>query len=166
MISRPARPSLHATAVELTCGLHRAGVLLQGVPGAGKSALALQLISGPAQCTATGETVTARLVSDDQVVVDKAAGIVTLSAPQRLHGLLEVRGIGVVRLPAVSSPVPLDIVIDHREQHLLERMPRPQYVNIGNGRFVLYRLDFSRWDAATRVRLICALHWGQITLVD
>lgn len=166
MTSRPAKPSLHASAVELQCGSHRAGVLLQGEPGAGKSALALQLISRPAPNPATGEIITAQLVSDDQVVVDTAYSTVTLSAPQRLLGLLEVRGIGIMRLPAVSSPVPLDIVINHREQHLLERMPRPQCIDIGSDRFVLHHLDFSRWDAAIRVQLICALHWGQVTLLD
>ncbi len=166
-MTAPSRqPAVHATAVELASGKQRAGVLLQGAPGSGKSSLALQLISTPGPNLATGEPVTARLVSDDQVVLGNDGGTVTLTAPSQLFGLIEVRGLGIVRLMIPSSPVPLDLVIHHREQHLIERMPEPQHIEIAGGRFALYHLDFSRTDAAARVRLICALHWGQLGLLD
>jgi HPr kinase/phosphorylase len=64
-----------------------AGVLLVGPPGAGKSDLVLRLC-------AHGFT----LVADDRV--DLVDGIA--SPPAALAGLLEVRGLGIFRLPHVE----------------------------------------------------------------
>ncbi len=63
-------------------------VLLIGPPGAGKSDLILRLLGRGFD-----------LVADDQVEI--SGGIV--SAPAALSGLLEVRGLGIVRLPHVAS---------------------------------------------------------------
>jgi HPr kinase/phosphorylase len=61
-----------------------AGVLLMGPPGSGKSDLVLRLLSRGFD-----------LIADDRV--DIADGIA--SAPAALAGMLEVRGLGVMRLP-------------------------------------------------------------------
>jgi HPr kinase/phosphorylase len=61
-----------------------AGVLLLGPPGSGKSDLALRLIDRGFA-----------LVADDRVDID--AGFA--AAPAALAGLIEVRGLGIVRLP-------------------------------------------------------------------
>src|ERR1700712_5384495 len=63
-------------------------VLVVGPSGSGKSDLVLRLLSHGFE-----------LVADDQVVV--ADGIV--SGPPELAGLLEVRGLGIVRLPHRSN---------------------------------------------------------------
>lgn len=60
------------------------GILVVGPSGSGKSDLALRLLSRGFE-----------LVADDQV--DIADGMA--SCPTQLAGLLEVRGIGIVRLP-------------------------------------------------------------------
>ena len=72
------------------------GVLLTGPPGAGKSDLLLRLIDRGF-----------RLVSDDQVEITfpqpgALAGPLAsplASPPENLAGLLEVRGLGILRLP-------------------------------------------------------------------
>jgi HPr kinase/phosphorylase len=61
-----------------------AGVLLLGPPGSGKSDLVLRLLD-------RGFT----LVADDRVVIEDGHA----SAPAALAGLLEVRGLGILRLP-------------------------------------------------------------------
>ena len=64
------------------------GVLLVGAPGAGKSDLVLRLLD-----------IGFDLIADDQVCVEGR----TASAPAPLAGLLEVRGLGILRLPFTAS---------------------------------------------------------------
>ena len=64
------------------------GVLIRGRPGAGKSSLLLRLLDHGFE-----------LVADDCVLLDG----VTARAPDRLRGLLEVRGLGIYRLPSRPS---------------------------------------------------------------
>lgn len=72
------------------------GVLLIGPPGAGKSDLVLRLL-----------TCGFDLVADDRV--DITDGIA--SAPPSLAGLLEVRGLGIVRRPFIRQ-ARLALVVD------------------------------------------------------
>jgi HPr kinase/phosphorylase len=83
-------------------------VLVIGSPGAGKSDLVLRLLSRGFE-----------LVADHQVdILDGVA-----SCPDAIAGLLEVRGLGIVRLPyRVSGRLALVIELDGRP----ERMPMPQ----------------------------------------
>ena len=89
------------------------GVLLCGPSGAGKSDLALRLIDAGGV-----------LVSDDQVALRPAEGRVTASAPDALAGLLEVRGLGIVRMPRCDA-VSLALVADLDPALAIERMPDP-----------------------------------------
>ena len=83
---------LHASCV----ARDKAGVLLVGPSGCGKSDLVLRLLDR-GFC----------LVADDRVdIVDGLA-----KAPDALAGLLEVRGMGIVRLPHVRT-VELRLVVD------------------------------------------------------
>ena len=84
--------TIHATAV----ALDGRAVRLLGPSGAGKSDLALRLV-------AAGW----RLVADDRVVVTPEGGRIIASAPPRLAGLLEVRGVGIVPEPTAPAPVAL-----------------------------------------------------------
>jgi len=63
------------------------GVLILGPPGAGKSDLLLRLLGHGFA-----------LVADDRVCIEHGVA----SAPGPLAGLLEVRGLGIVRLPFVQ----------------------------------------------------------------
>ena len=93
-MSRKAGVNIHATCVRLgRAGAAfgappDAGVLLLGKSGAGKSDLALRLI-------ALGAT----LVADDRPDLYVRRGKLYARPPARLAGLVEVRGIGIVKLP-------------------------------------------------------------------
>jgi len=97
--------SLHASAV----AVGTAGLLITGTSGAGKSALALTLMS-----------MGACLVADDCVLVSRPdEGPPLASAPKRLFGLIEARGIGLINVKAQSSirlraMVDMDVVEDQR----------------------------------------------------
>jgi HPr kinase/phosphorylase len=74
----------HATAI----AIEGDAILLRGPPGAaGKSDLALRLIEGGA-----------RPLADDQTLLRRADDHLLVRAPAEIAGLIEVRGVGVVRV--------------------------------------------------------------------
>ena len=115
------------------------GVLVLGEAGAGKSDLLLRLLS-------RGFT----LVADDQVEIADGCA----SPPAALAGLLEVRGLGIVRLPYLSR-VRLAIVVQLATDG--ERLPGPVWhADLG---LPLIRISAASASAADRVSLAldCAL---------
>ena len=117
------------------------GVLLRGPSGAGKSDLALRLIDDGAE-----------LVADDRVALVSSAGVLTASAPPALRGLMEVRGLGVFRLPyrtSVQVSLVADLVDDEGE-----RLPAPDQTTILGHALPAIRLSAKGSSAAARVRLV------------
>ncbi len=104
---------LHATCVAF--GPY--AVLLRGPSGAGKSDLALRCLS--LNCAAGEEPL---LVADDQVVVTARDGVAVASAPERLRGLIELRGIGIVAM-AYAQSAELVLVCDLVSEERVPRMP-------------------------------------------
>ena len=97
---------LHGTLLHV----HGLGVLVEGPAGAGKGALALELL-------ARGHA----LVADDAVEVARPApGIVVGRSPAVIHGYLETRGLGVLDVRrmhgpgAVRATARLDLVVSLR----------------------------------------------------
>lgn len=89
MSSSESPTRVHATLVAVPRGDGaKAGALLFGPPGSGKSEIALGLI-------ATGGV----LVADDQVELTLGEGGLWGAAPEKIAGMIEARGIGVLRLP-------------------------------------------------------------------
>ena len=97
--------TLHATTVVKD----GRAVLISGRSGSGKSDLALRLIDRGAD-----------LVSDDYTIVRRIGGKLLASAPPNIAGKLEVRGIGIVELPA-SGDAPVCMMVDLSQE--VERMP-------------------------------------------
>jgi HPr kinase/phosphorylase len=85
-----------------------AGVLLLGPSGCGKSDLVLRLL----ECGFV-------LVADDRVDIDRGIA----RAPQALAGLLEVRGLGILRLDHLSEArLALAVTLEPAA----ERLPQPR----------------------------------------
>lgn len=117
------------------------GVLLRGPPGSGKSDLALRLIDGGG-----------RLVADDQLIVEETQGTLSASAPEAIAGLLEVRGLGVVRMPTVAS-AQLGLVVELVPPEAVERLPQPATCTLLGVSLPLVRLHASTASACAKVRL-------------
>ena len=135
--------TLHGTVV----ALGGAGVLLRGLSGAGKSDLALRLLADGWQ-----------VIADDRVLLSPREADLIATAPATLAGLLEVRGIGVIRLEDTQrlDAAPLRLVVDlvpTREE--IARMPEQEFFRhaaIGTPLIRLYP-----FDASATARLTMAL---------
>ncbi len=89
--------------------------MIIGASGAGKSSLALQMMALGAQ-----------LVADDQVDLTGQANHVMAGAVPQISGLIEARGIGLLRAEA-ASPVRLAYVVD-LDQSEPARLPEPEEI--------------------------------------
>ena len=112
----PETTLVHATAV----AVGGRGVLILGASGAGKSDLALRVITTPH--VRDGAPVAARLVADDQVVIERDGDRLFASPPASIAGKLEVRGLGKVELPHEPRDE-LRLAVALRPAEQIERMP-------------------------------------------
>lgn len=87
---------LHASCVDL----NGHGALILGAAGRGKSGLALQMMA-----------LGAKLVADDRTEITLTAQGVIATCPPPLLGLIEARGIGILRTPSLPS-TRLKLVVD------------------------------------------------------
>ena len=92
-----------------TVAIEGRAVLITGPSGAGKSDLALRLIDRGFA-----------LVSDDQTIVRRVGERLLASAPPTIAGKLEIRGIGIVDMPAVDN-VPVALIVELAGD--IERLP-------------------------------------------
>ncbi|HXP12791.1 MAG TPA: serine/threonine protein kinase [Stellaceae bacterium] len=128
---------IHGTAVSLG----RAGVLLRGPSGAGKSDLALRLIDQGAF-----------LVADDQTGLVRRGGEVVMSAPPAIAGLIEARGVGLLRLPRLAESC-LRLVVDLVPAEEIERLPEQRTCDIVGVPIPLIALAPFEASAASKLRL-------------
>ncbi len=99
-------PTIHASAVLIGAK----AALIRGPAGAGKSRLAFDLIEA-AQHGPSGAQPFARLVADDRAHIEARAGRLLVRPAPALAGLIEVRGLGIRRLPYERLAV-VGLVID------------------------------------------------------
>lgn len=108
-----ADTTLHASTVVFPQG----AVLIRGPAGAGKSALALALIA-----------LGARLVADDRTRLRRDGARVMARAPEAIAGLIEARGVGLLRAsPAGEAALALLVDLGRRET---ERLPPPRRADV------------------------------------
>jgi HPr kinase/phosphorylase len=131
VFSGPA--SIHGSCV----AVGEIGVLIRGPSGAGKSELAFALILAGR----TGAIPPTRLVADDRVVVTVRGGRLVASAPEAIAGLIEVRGIGIRRLPHASEAV-LGLVIDLAAPDGA-RLPQPDALHTALDGVIVQRLPIA-----------------------
>ena len=121
------------------------GVLLLGPAGIGKSDLLLRLLAHGFQ-----------LVADDQVTIEDGQA----SPPPSLAGLLEVRGLGIVRLRHVA---PIRVALAVRLSapgKMPDRLPQPARDPVLD--LPLVTLDGSAASAASRVALALDCATGRL----
>ncbi len=137
---------MHATSVALKAGARWHGVLLRGPSGSGKSDLALRLIEDGA-----------RLIADDQTHLSKKGRTLIASPPPVLAGMIEVRGIGIVKLPRqrLLAAARLALLVDLVRPDAVERMPEPVHETVED--VELPRLLLAPFEASAPAKLRLAL---------
>ena len=119
------------------------GILLRGPSGSGKSDLALRLIDAGA-----------RLVSNDQTELARVGDVVIMQAPQTIAGRIEVRGVGILRVPTAAQ-APLRLVVDLVAPDRVERLPEPQFCEVLQRSIPL--LALAPFEASTPAKIRFAL---------
>lgn len=145
MTGSTALAPIHGTAL----AFGQRGVLLRGPPGAGKSDLGLRLLDRNWS-----------LVSDDYVLPRRVGDQLLLAPPPTIAGLLEVRGVGLVRRP-YRGDIALRLVVD-LDGAPPERLPRPATVQLFGLDFPCLRLD--PFEASACLKLESALTGLAVTL--
>jgi HPr kinase/phosphorylase len=85
------------------------GVLIMGASGSGKSALALALMAHGAA-----------LVADDRTILTRTESQVLARCPEAIKGVIEARGIGLLRADTVeTAPICLIVDLDRAEDQRL-----------------------------------------------
>jgi HPr kinase/phosphorylase len=140
---------VHSTTVAIA----GRGIMLRGPSGSGKSELALRLMDDAGNGLGDVE-LRAQLVADDQTQVFERGGKLWVRSPNTIHGLMEIRGLGIIKVNP-HLPCPLALIVDLQPAAAIERMPEPgDMVETLLGHQVpRIRLDGSQPSAAAVLRL-------------
>ena len=133
------RPMVRVYGTSVTIGGE--GILLRGPSGSGKSDLALRLIDEGAL-----------LVADDQTELRQVGASLEMTPPPSLAGLLEVRGLGIVRVPHAAR-APLCLIVDLAPEAAIERLPEPRAATIEGIEFPLLTLHPFAVSATAKLRM-------------
>lgn len=131
------------------------GVLLRGPSGAGKSDMALRLISEGAY-----------LIADDYTEIHRSHAQLVARAPANLAGLIEVRGLGILRMTARPHSA-LIACVDLVAPDQVARTPPMEMTTIGTDgwRLPLFRLTPFEASATAKIRFAVRLCAGGIVKV-
>lgn len=148
LASEMADKQIHATCVSLD----NQGVILRGPSGSGKSDLALRLIDQGGM-----------LIADDRVDLIHQGGSIIASSPQEISGLLEVRGVGIIRLACLAS-IAVGLVVDLVDSKDMQRLPETVSTQL-YGIEIRY-LELNAFESSTPAKIRLALGASRDAMVE
>ena len=141
---------IHATAIEIN-GI---AVLLRGASGSGKSDLALRLIEEGA-----------RLIADDRVEINITGGQVYASSPANINGIMEVRGVGILKMGSTTD-IPVGLLVQLVLGSEIERLPDPEYDQLLNQKIKVIKIDPFSVSATAKIRYVLKLIKGEMKSIE
>lgn len=136
-----SKATLHATSV-VFCGR---GLLICGPSGSGKSDLALRIMDAGGS-----------LIADDYTDVVVDGGKVMAAAPAATAGMMEVRGVGLLKVPAIRT-ARIDMVLECVKPESVERMPDKEMHMIEDVPLPKWRINPFESSAVAKIRAL--LHY-------
>src|SRR5574344_1338938 len=129
--------NIYASCVKVT----NKGLLILGASGSGKSDLCLRLILEKG----------AKLIADDRTDIWSKKGKLYAKAPQNLYGKLEVRGQGIISVPAQKQCQIQQVIelVDGFDK--VERMPLPEYKDFEGVSVIKHKLYAFEASAVDKV---------------
>jgi HPr kinase/phosphorylase len=148
---------VHATAV----AVGGRAALIRGSSGSGKSDLALRCLGlGPSPLLRDS----VKLVSDDQIILKRNSSHLVASAPDQLRGKLEVRGLGILEVDAISE-ANVVLVVDLVREGPVERFPDPwPYARILG--FDIPLIHLLPFESSSPFKLVAALVMAPLPRVE
>jgi len=145
-----AAAAIHANALLL----RETGLLLRGPSGVGKSLLTHALV---ARARAEGDF--AALIGDDRIALENAHGRLLARGRAEIAGLLEIRNLGILRVPFEPAGV-IRCVVDLADSKAAapERCPPPEALETEICGVRLPRLRLLGSDAAAANKIFLFLH--------
>jgi len=137
---------IHATCVEVD-GL---GILLRGPSGSGKSDLALRLMDDGAH-----------LIADDYTDLTAQNNRLIATAPHSIKNLIEVRGVGVLKI-AAAVQADVGAIIDLVTPEQIDRLPEDEEITMLGLPLLRFKLTPFEASAPAKVRLIARRVKGDI----
>lgn len=134
------KANIHASCV----AYKNQGILFFGQSGSGKSDVCLRLIMEHG----------AKLVADDRVNLSVSDGKIKAVAPTILKDKLEVRGLGIVKLPSTSAAVCLAVQLAE-DASQMERMPEEKFFEFGG--ISIPQITLCVQEASTPAKVLAAL---------
>ena len=132
---------MYASCVEFM----KAGLLICGPTGSGKSDLCLRLIDAGA-----------KLVSDDQTIVENCNGKLIAGAPDSIKGMLEIREIGIVETPFIDK-TEIRLKLDLQSFVKIDRMPEMRTESIENVAIPVFCLDAFSVSAVIKIKTFLSI---------
>ena len=133
-----ASATIHASCVAIDGN----GVLIRGPSGSGKSDLALRLIDRGAA-----------LVSDDYVILTEVDEQLMATSPDAIDGLLEVRGVGLIRVPR-QDRAPVELIVDLVPPADIIRLPETEFVCPSEASAIsIQRIQIAPFEASSPAKI-------------
>lgn len=127
---------IHGTSI----ALGENGLLITGESGSGKSDLALRLID-------SGAT----LISDDQTICMKKETSIHLFSMEKIYGLIEIRGIGLMKVPYIEN-IKLSMIIQLVDKEI-DRLPKIRKKKLLGLNFPLIKIFSKEASAVAKIKL-------------
>jgi len=144
---------IHATAIAIDAH----AILIRGPSGCGKSDLALRMID-------QGAT----LIADDRCDLDIRPDQVIVSSPDSIAGMIEIRGLGIIKTGAGQcAPVALIVdLVDSSDKVDIDRMPENSACNEYGPSIPIIRLASFEASTPAKIRMALAVAKGTLEKIS